>query len=69
MPKIMKQLFPFGWMDLWTMKPMNNDVYVFREKDKLNKGEIEDACENDSYGNKAPPKRRRQSGSTISALG
>lgn len=21
---------------------MNNDVYVFREKDKLNKGEIED---------------------------
>lgn len=44
----MKQLFCFGWMDLWTMKPMNNDVYVFRGKDKLNKGEIEDACENDS---------------------
>lgn len=64
----MKQLFSFGWMDLWTMKPMNNDVYVFRKNDKLNKGETEDACENDSYGNKAPLERR-QSESTISALG
>lgn len=64
----MKQLFSFGWMDLRTMEPMNNDVYVFMEKDKRNKGEIEDACENDSYGNKAPLERR-QSGNTISALG
>lgn len=31
----MKQLFSFGWMDLWAMKPMNNDVYVFMENNKL----------------------------------